>query len=51
MLLLIDVYGVMVDFIGNDNFDCEFKCLGLYFGVDWSELCVGICVVGICIVE
>lgn len=49
MVLLIDVCGIIVDFIGDLWLDLLLCKVGLYLGVDWSECYVGICGVGICI--
>lgn len=51
VLLLTDAHGVTVDFIGNDQWDCELKRSGLCLGADWNESHAGTCGVGTCIVE
>ena len=49
VLLLTDVNGVTVDFIGDPTSDNNCRKAGLYLGADWDESHAGTCAVGTCI--
>jgi len=50
VVLLTDVKGVAVDFIGDPTFDNNLRKAGLYLGSDWNEAHAGTCAVGTCII-
>jgi transcriptional regulator of acetoin/glycerol metabolism len=51
MVLLTDVDGVTVDYIGNPASEQLLKAAGLYLGADWNEAHAGTCGVGTCLIE
>lgn len=51
VVLLTDMNGVTVDYIGNPRLDRELRDYSLYLGADWNEQHVGTCGVGICATE
>jgi transcriptional regulator of acetoin/glycerol metabolism len=51
MVLLTDVDGVTVDYIGNPVSEQLLKAAGLYLGADWNEAHAGTCGVGTCLIE
>ncbi len=49
VLLLSDIDGVTVDFMGDPTFDNNLRKAGLYLGANWKEEFAGTCAVGSCI--